>query len=700
MHRSALCQSVVESVRLLLMALFLTTLVACGGSSSAPGNESSPNTNRSVSGDDGGSAESEDSDSSDIPDDEHSPEPETPSTPVPMGTYMREADFPKIKVGPLQFIPSTSGHLMGVRVTRPANADGSPADGTFPVILVQSAYNIGMISFVSMPGGVLLGAPDPFMVRRGYIQVAVDTIGGGVSEGGWQMLGAEEQSGYGDVVDWIKQQPWSNGNIGVAGASYMAITALFTAEQRADDIKAIFASVPMGDSQRGTVGTGGLINGIFMSTWMTLTHTTSTQNIPSMIQFPKYIDQISKSTSDHINQIDNYYIPIIEKAINGDPELAYDNEFWRTRSPLEHIDQIKAPTFIMGALNDIFQRDEPLLYEALKDRVDTRLVIYNGDHISHFLQVFPGSEKMDPILNVMLRWFDQYLKGMDTDLEEIPPVTQYVKNYEWGIWQGFATTTDWPHPAAAPERWYLHGDMSLSQQPPEMTEATHSMETPPFADYDYGKNELGGLLRLNFTLNDGTKCSPSFVQWTLGGAGIGIPKNCFVDNRKLERSALNYETEAMEEDYYINGPITADIWMDSTKTEAVLSVRIDEVTRRGRVIPITNGLLLASARTVDPLRSRYLNGEMIQPYHYFTQETESFLIPGEPTLMQVEVFPTSALIRKGNRLRVSIAPSNQAQGILNLPQRERAKDGITTLHNSPEYPSSVVFPIVPLSELN
>ena len=68
--------------------------------------------------------------------------------------------------------------------------------------------------------------------------------------------------------------------------------------------------------------------------------------------------------------------------------------------------------------------------------------------------------------------------------------------------------------------------------------------------------------------------------------------------------------------------------------------------------------------------------------------------------MQVEIFPTSALIRKGNKLRVSISPSNQAQGMLNEPRRELAQDGITTIHNSPQYPSSVVLPIVPLSELN
>ncbi|RLU01239.1 MAG: CocE/NonD family hydrolase [Ketobacter sp.] len=676
--------------RFLTVLLFSILLVACGGGGSSNDTPAPGVNERSLDSPE------------DVPNDPgiESPEPEPVPATIELGAYHRDAIYPKIKVKYLEYVPTTSGNLIGVRVTLPANEDGTPAEGPFPTILVQSAYNISMISFMPMPGGVLLGAPDPYMVRRGYAQVSVDVIGGGVSEGGWEMLGAEEQSGYGDAVDWIKQQPWSNGDIGVAGASYMAITGLFTAQQRPDDIKAVFASVPMGDAQRGTVGIGGMLNATFMSKWMTLTHLTSTQNIPAMIQFPKLMDQISKSTADHIAQIDNYYLPIIDATINGDPEVTYDGEFWRTRSPIEKMDQIQAPTFFMGALNDIFQRDAPLLYETLKDRVDSRLVIYNGDHVSHFLQAFPGTDKVDPILHLMLQWFDQYLMGMDAQVDSIPPVTQYVRNYQFGMWQGFATTTDWPHPAAMPERWYLRGDMGLSRQMPEMPEPSHEMATPPFADYEYRKNEQGGLLILNVFLNDGTECSPSFVQWTLGSAGIATPKVCFWDRDKLERFALNYESEPMAEDYYINGPIQADIWMESTKTEAVLAVRIDEVTQSGRVIPITDGMLLASARTVDPLRSRYLNGEMIQPYHYFTQAAETFLIPGEPTLMQVEIFPTSALIRKGNKLRVSISPSNQAQGMLNEPRRELAQDGITTIHNSPQYPSSVVLPIVPLSELN
>ncbi|MFZ5600963.1 MAG: CocE/NonD family hydrolase, partial [Pseudomonadota bacterium] len=391
-----------------------------------------------------------------------------------------------------------------------------------------------------------------------------------------------------------------------------------------------------------------------------------------------------------------------EKALNGDPEVTYDSPFWRTRSPIENIDKIKAPTLIFGALNDIFQRDEPLLYEKLKqNNVDTRLMIYNGDHVGHFVQGFLGVNKLGPMPFLLLQWFDHHLKGIDSGVESIPPVTQYVKNHADHLLNGFSTTTDWPHPEAAPERWYLHGDLSLTQDAPVEEEPVNTMEVAPFATIEYGKSEDGSLLIFNVEPNDGTKCSASYHQWTLGIAGVASFNKCYRDNRELEADALNYETALMEEDYYINGPLQADIWISTTAHEAVLSVRVDEVTANGRTVkPLTNGLLLASARRVDESRSRFMNGEMIQPYHYLTEDAVEPVVPGEVFKMQVEIFPTSAIIRKGHKLRVSIAPSNDAQGMLNLPRQELAKDGVTSIHNSPDYPSSIVLPIVPLSALN
>ena len=669
-------------------------LTACGGKSSSSGDDSiATQPDRALTQPSAGASDVTET-TADTEEEDESPAP-------PLGAYTRPLDYPYMVTLPLQFITLSTGKQLGVKVTVPANERGVPADGKFPTILVQSAYNINMVGAVPMPGGTLTGAPDPYMVRRGYILVSVDVVGTGVSQGGWEMLGPEEQAGYGETVDWVLQQPWCNGKLGLAGLSYMGITALFTAEQRPEVVNAVFASVPMGDPLRGTVGTGGMLNGVFMSFWLKTTQILTVQNVLAVLQNLPFANQITGATREHTEQIDKYYIPVIERSMNGDPELTYDNEFWRVRSPLEKIDRIQAPTFVLGATHDIFQRDEPLLYEKLKQNVDSRLVIYNGDHIGHFGQAYLGAKNVNPLPSLILQWFDRYLKGIDSGIEQIPPVTQYVKNSPANWPNGFATTTDWPHPQALPERWYLHSDFSLTKTAPVTEEETNSMTPPPFPVVEYGKSKGGGMLIFDVEPGDGTKCSVSYQQWTLGAAGILKAPRCFYDNYAIEKDALNYETEPMDEDYYINGPIQADIWLETSAREAVLSVRVDEVSPNGRrVLPLSNGLLLASARAVDVDRSRFMQGEMIQPYHYFTQDAELPVVPGEVMKMQVEIFSTSALIRKGYRLRVSLAPSNDAQGVLNLPRQELAKDGVTRIHHSPDHPSSLVVPVVPLSALD
>lgn len=679
-----------RSLSLVLLCLF--TMAGCGGSNSTP---STPTNEQPAA------------QLNDLPS-----ETTTPSQPgtTEAGTklideifYTRPYDYPHMVSLAPQFVATSSGKKVSVRVTFPANEKGVPAQGPFPVILTQSGYNTNLLSmlFMNSPGNLLLGSPDYFMVQRGYVQVAVDALGTGASEGGWELFSPEEQTAFADMVDWVHAQPWSNGQLGVAGVSYMAISSLFAAQRRPDDIDAVFASLPLGDAMRGIAGTGGLINGHFMSTWMQITAMLSTQHVPSALAYPQHMNHYMKVTQEHAQHIDDYFIPLIEDSLNGEPNIAYDGEFWSSRSPLTNIQKIKAPTFIFGALNDLFQRDEPLLFEALQNNnVDSRLVIYNGSHFPNFVTSHIGNNAVPPIDYLLLQWFDKHLRGLNTGTENIPAVIQHVKNYPTpstpSQFKGdsFATTTTWPHPQAKAERWYLRGNNTLDQQAPENTETSHLMSTPEFAQVSAWRNEA--MLAFEVHINDGTDCSRSYEQWILG---LALPKSCYSNTEKSIQQRVIFESETMVEDYYINGPIQADIWIESTSADAVLAVQIEEVSPK-QSMPITNGLLLASARAVDESRSRFMDGQMIQPYHYLTQEKAAPLTPGEVVKLQVEIFPTSAIIRKGNKLRVSISPSNQAQGLLNYQQQDQMAGSITTIHISDEYPSSVVLPIVPTSALN
>ena len=74
---------------------------------------------------------------------------------------------------------------------------------------------------------------------RGYAIVSVDARGAGNNDGYMGVLGSQEaEDGY-DVVEAVAKMPWCNGNIGMAGNSYLAISQWFIASQRPPSLKAI-----------------------------------------------------------------------------------------------------------------------------------------------------------------------------------------------------------------------------------------------------------------------------------------------------------------------------------------------------------------------------------------------------------------------------------------------------------------------------
>jgi X-Pro dipeptidyl-peptidase len=79
---------------------------------------------------------------------------------------------------------------------------------------------------------------------EGYARVVADVIGTRGSTGCWDYGGADEQQTGVDVVNWIAEQHWSNGNVGMIGVSYEGTTASMVAA-RGDDVPALKAIVPI-----------------------------------------------------------------------------------------------------------------------------------------------------------------------------------------------------------------------------------------------------------------------------------------------------------------------------------------------------------------------------------------------------------------------------------------------------------------------
>jgi putative CocE/NonD family hydrolase len=553
-------------------------------------------------------------------------------------------------------IPLRDGVILSASVLLPADAAGAAADGPFPVILTQTGYNKNVPAMRSS---------NEYFVRRGYAHVSVDVRGTGLSQGAWEAFSETEQADYREVLDWIVQQPWCDGRIGTWGASFAAITQLFTAAHQHPAHKAVFAIVPMGDAYRDIVFTGGQINAGFIPLWMGIVTALGLVPADPGAATPQVLVQ-------HIvSALTNFQVPVIVRSALGVGGQNYDSAFWRTRSPLEVADRIRVPTFVVGGLNDIFQRGEPLIYEAIRRNTTAKLLIGPWMHIDGSFGEGLPTDGVPDLDHIALMWYDRYLLGVDSGAESVPEVTQYVYGAD-----RYVSSADWPHPLARAQRWHLRGDGALTPEAPQAGEAATTVLQQP----------LNGL------------CSTSTAQWTAGVIGA-LPLPCLTDNRYNELLEAAFSTAAMDEDLYINGPIQADLWISTTAQDAGVLVRITDVSPDGVSREITNGILTASMRAVDPARSRFLDGEMIQPWHPFTEESRQTVGRGEPVRVSVEVFPTSLMIRRGHRLRVTVGASDFPHGLPPLTDLVDQAVGLLTIHSDAERPSSVVLPVVPASEI-
>lgn len=581
--------------------------------------------------------------------------------------YDRPADFPGVKALPTQYIKMDDGVELAATVTLPANADGSAANGKFPVILVQTAYNKSAGAYVQAIGGA-----DPYMVQRGYATVVVDVRGTGNSDGVWRAFDDREQKDYGQVVNWAASQSWSNGNIGVYGISYLGISAILTASQGNPAVKAAFPIVPIGDGYRDIVFTGGQVNPTFIPLWLGLVTGLGSVPFDSLQTDPqKGFTQIVQHL---LSAVTDFQGPTIVKAVTGDAATAYDGDFWKTRSPLEVAKGVKVPTFVVGGLHDLFQRSEPMWFENLKQNTTTKLLIGPWTHLEAAGVPSNGlpADGVPAMNHIELMWFDQYVKGMDVNADSVPNVTQYVQGHGH-----YATTSNWPHPDMQATALFLHGDKSLTAAQPVAGEQSNTiLQAPVF-----------GL------------CSLSTSQWTAGIAGF-VPLPCFSEDTINQIPSANFRTAVLNDDLYLNGPIEADVWISTTSLDASLSVRVSDYDpATGKAIAITNGLLTASHRAVDDSRSRFVNGLRIQPWHPFTQAAVQPVNMNEPMLLPVEIFPTSAMIPKGHQLQISIASSNLPQGLPPLVTLVKGAVGAMTILNDDKHVSKVVLPVVPNSAL-
>src|SRR3954452_17919170 len=260
---------------------------------------------------------------------------------APAGAWTApSAQYPGVAKQQDVSITMSDGVVLHADVIHPATAGGAMAPGKFPVLLTQTPYNKAAPS---------LNFEDDYLVEHGYVQVIADVRGTGSSEGNWDSFGTREQMDGKEIVDWARVQPWSDGNLGLHGTSYGAINQIFTAAQHPAGVKALFPIVPGADTYRDITASGGQLDTSFIPTWLGLV---TALGLAPPTYTPGDPVEAARVLGQHVGNVPGFQAGTVADATFGGAN-AYDGPFYRQRSPIEVIDRIDVPTFIMGGWFDL-----------------------------------------------------------------------------------------------------------------------------------------------------------------------------------------------------------------------------------------------------------------------------------------------------------------------------------------------------------
>lgn len=477
---------------------------------------------------------------------------------------------------PVYTISADLDQMIGMRDDVNLAADvfrpSSPGD-KFPVLLSLSPYTRGLQSTNVAISQNEAGITE-FWVPRGYVHVIVDVRGTNDSGGVYDDKGEKEQSDYLDLIEWCGTQSWSNGSVGMMGCSYFAESQVLAATLKPHHLKAIFPYDAFTDLYRNRNYHGGIPYTGFMWNWYSAV---SNLNFGSgRLEEPAGIQKL------------------IREGICYERPL--DDEYYRIRSPFYRLDQIEIPTY--------FGCDWTFWWLHLQGSFDG----WEGTgDIPKKMLIGPRPEPWRPFAAYQeeaLRWYDYWLKGLDTRVMDGPPIQLYVQGKD--IWRG---EHEWPISRAKIVKFYLGGEAdglegSLLDSAPSGLERTY-VSDPKNAEYRHGK-----------------------------------PK-------------LIYRSDPITDEFEILGPLSLHLVAKSSCEDTDWLVSLFDESPEGSSRILTSGWLRASHRELDTKRSK-----QCAPWHPHTRVIP--LTPGKEEIFEIGLVPTSNHFFKGHRLRLEISSSASA----------------------------------------
>ena len=340
-------------------------------------------------------------------------------------------------------------------------------------------------------------------------------------------------------------------------------------------------------------------------------------------------------------------------------------------------EQVTVPTFNIGGWYDIFLQDTIENFRIMRSQGSTpgarqsKLLLGPWAHgvftnpIGEIDFGFAsGAALIDlriDFVSLQLRWFDTFLKGIDTGMLNEAPIKLFVMGAN--VWRD---ENEWPLARAVETRYYLHSQGHANTLSGDGTLSTGTPQAEPADSYVY---------------------DPHKPVITRGGALLMAPefRPGPFDQRPVENreDVLVYSTPVLEQDVEVTGPISVHLWAVSSASDTDFVARLVDVHPDGYAQNLTDGIV----------RARYRN---------FSQGGEEALIePGKAYEYEIDLWATSNLFKKGHRIRLDVTSSNFPRWDRNPNTGHTFGDDNevvvaqqTILHDA-GHPSYVVLPLVP-----
>ena len=569
-------------------------------------------------------------------------------------------------------VPMRDGVRLATDIYRP------DAPGRFPVLVTRGPY--GKDTYADNQEHSIW-----FFPQRGYVVVSQDCRARFDSEGDYyDPLFQEAHDGY-DTVEWAARQPWSNGRVGATGQSYLGATqyTLAGADPLPPHLQTMAPFSASSDFHQSWVyHTGGAMEWGWMVPYAihkgrnTLERAGREDLLAQMDEYVLEPDNFARPLRDswyrHLplrDWIDRLKETAPYFSEYFDQEL--DGPYWWRINLLKQAHHIDLPMFHVSSWYDIFLEGALNSYQAMRDRAPTakarngqKLLVGPWAHIRPYTaptsgdtgDIDFGPDARIELHEHLLRWYDYWLKDIQTGVMDEPPVSIFVMGEN--RWRA---ENEWPLARTHYTRYYLHGD-----GPANTRHGAGALSTAPPGDEPA----------------DSYVYDPDDPAPTKRGSTLIIPHGV-EDQRSVEdrQDVLVYTSDPLQRDLEITGPISVRLFAGSTAVDTDFTAKLVDVRPDGYAHNLQDGIIRAR------FRSSVSEPAPIEPGRVYEYE--------------IDLWSVSHLVKAGHQIRLEVSSSNFPRFDRNpntgapIGQDSRMETARQTVHHSGDYPSHVILPIIP-----